>query len=222
MYGPGGVLAEARQLFSPAAPGELHLVHRLDQLTSGVLLLALGREALRAAHAAWQGSITKTYVARTRGVPSPREGTVDVPLLEHRSGKPELLARAVRAAYGPARAGQLLVGRHVGGIPPLPPPGRTAAHPAGRPARTDYRVLEDDGATALVELVPRQGRMHQLRVHLLSLGTPLLEDPVYDPQAGSSAAGAARPFLHAWRLVWRDPPGVPPSTVWTWEASLER
>lgn len=160
-------------------------------------------------------------MARTRGVPSPREGSVDLPLLEHRSGKPELLARAVRAAYGPARAGQLLAGRRVASIPPLPPQGRTAAHPAGRPARTDYRVLEEDGTTALVELVPHQGRMHQLRVHLLALGTPLLGDPFYDPLL-STPAGEERPFLHAWRLVWRDPPLASPGTVWTWEAPLER
>ena len=106
---------------------------------------------------------------------------MDAPLLEHRTSRPDLLKRAVKAAYGPSRAGHLLSGRRVLAIQPLPPPGRTAVHPAGRPAATRYRVLEDRGATALVELVPETGRMHQLRVHLLHLGTPLLGDPAYDP-----------------------------------------
>ena len=131
---------------------------------------------------------------------------MDAPLLEHRTSRPDLLKRAVKAAYGPSRAGHLLSGRRVLAIQPLPPPGRTAVHPAGRPAATRYRVIEDRGAT---------GRMHQLRIHLLHLGTPLLGDPAYDP---GRKDGDPLPLLHAARLVWTDPPGMPPGTTWTWEA----
>ena len=157
----------------------------------------------------------KTYLAVTRGVPDPPEGRVDAPLLEHRTSRPDLLRRAVVAAYGPSRAGHLLSGRRVRAIQPLPPPGRTAVHPAGRPAATRYRVLEDRGATALVELVPETGRMHQLRVHLLHLGTPLLGDPAYDP--GRKGGDPPRSCTRL-RLVWTDPPGMPRGTTWTWEA----
>jgi len=215
VHGRNGVLEEMRQRFG----ADVSLVHRLDKETSGVLLLARDAEALRAALHAWSADVTKTYVAVTRGVPVPAEGVIDRPLLEHRSGKPELLARAVRAAYGPSRAGHLLAGRRVREIPPLPPPGRTAAHPGGRPASTAYRVLRDDGATAVVELVPREGRMHQLRVHLAAIGTPILGDPLYDSARGPETP---EPLLHAARLEWRDPPGTPPGTVWVWSAPAPR
>ncbi len=211
VYGPGGLLGALRARFGDG----LSLVHRLDKETSGILLLARTPEALRAALAAWPTAVTKTYLAVTRGVPSPPEGVVTAKLLEHRTGKPELLRRALKAAYGAARAGHLLAGRRVGAIPPLPPPGRTAVHPAGREARTAYRVVEDRGATALVELSPATGRMHQLRVHLAHLGTPLLGDPAYD--AARTAATPA-PILHAARLVWADPPSG--GAAWTWESPL--
>lgn len=211
VHGPGGLLGALRASLGP----ELELVHRLDKETSGVLLLARNPDALRAAHAAWPTHVVKTYLAVTRGVPAPPDGRVEAPLLENRTSRPDLLKRAVKAAYGPSRAGHLLSGRRVLAIQPLPPPGRTAVHPAGRPAATRYRVLEDRGATALVELIPETGRMHQLRIHLLHLGTPLLGDRAYDP---GREDGDPPPLLHAARLVWTDPPGMPAGTAWTWEA----
>lgn len=215
VHGPNGLLGALREQFGP----DLALVHRLDKETSGVLLLARDAEALRAAHAAWPTNVVKTYLAVTRGVPDPPEGRVDAPLLEHRTSRPDLLKRAVKAAYGPSRAGHLLSGRRVLAIQPLPPPGRTAVHPAGRPAATRYRVLEDRGAVALVELVPETGRMHQLRVHLAHIGTPLLGDPAYDAARDGKTPAA---LLHAARLVWTDAPGMPPGTTWTWEAPRPR
>ena len=213
VHGKDGLLEELR-----AATGEdLALVHRLDRETSGVLLFARGAAALCAAHAAWVRDVTKVYLARTRGVPSPSEGVVNAPVLEHRTSKPELLRRALKAAYGPARAGHLLAGRRVGAVPPVPPPGRTAVHPAGRPAATAYRVVEDCGETALVELVPKTGRMHQLRVHLAHLGTPLLGDRLYDAGCGPETPA---PLLHASRLAWKNPPGRPEGSAWIWEAPL--
>jgi len=210
VHGARGLLGPLREEFGAG----LALVHRLDKETSGVLLLARTPEALRAALEAWPASVTKTYLAVTRGVPAPGEGVVTEKLLEHRTGRPELLERALRAAYGPARAGHLLSGRRVRAIPAIPAPGRTAVHPAGREARTAYRVLEDRGGSALVELIPATGRMHQLRVHLAHLGAPLLGDPLYD---AGRAPGAPAPVLHAARLSWADPPGLP-GGVWTWES----
>jgi 23S rRNA-/tRNA-specific pseudouridylate synthase len=213
VHGKGGLLEELRA----SVVKDLALVHRLDRETPGVLLLARDAAALRAAHAAWARDVTKVYLARTRGVPSPPNGVVTAPVLEHRTAKPELFRRALTAAYGPARAGHLLAGRRVGAIPPVPPPGRTAIHPAGRPAATAYHVVEVRGETALVELVPETGRMHQLRVHLAHLGTPLLGDRLYDAGRGPETPS---PLLHASRLVWKNPPGRPEGCAWVWEAPL--
>ena len=202
-HGRGGLLEEAR-----AALGEdLRLVHRLDRITSGLLLLARGDEALRAAHAAWPTRVRKTYLGLARGVPDADEGTIDLPLLEHRTGRPWLLERALRAACGPDRAARLLRGEAVPGVPPLPPPARCAVHPAGRPARTLWRLLSRRGEDVLLELRPATGRMHQLRVHLAAIGHPLRNDPLYDPAC--DPAGPP-PFLRAVRIVWEDPPGGPP------------
>ena len=123
----------------------------------------------------------------------------------------------MKAAYGPARAGNLLAGKKVGAIPPLPPPGRSSCHPAGRLASTAYRVLESKRGLSLVEIRPAGGRMHQIRVHLLALGTPIEGDPLYDEACSASA----EPFLHAFRLTWRNPPGgEAPQWSWTSKPSL--
>jgi tRNA pseudouridine32 synthase / 23S rRNA pseudouridine746 synthase len=70
----------------------------------------------------------------------------------------------------------------------------------GKPSLTRYRVLLRDAAanTTRVELQPVTGRTHQLRVHLLALGHPILGDALYAPPAVSAAA--SRLLLHAQSL----------------------
>ena len=96
-------------------------------------------------------------------------------------------------------------------------PSSASPGPAGRSAVTAYRVLDAVDTNALVELRPKQGRMHQVRVHLLFIGTPILGDPLYDER--SPAETTPIPFLRATRLEWREPPGMPPGTVWSWTVS---
>lgn len=69
--------------------------------------------------------------------------------------------------------------------------------PAGKPAETAYRVLSRNGGLTLVELTPRTGRTHQLRVHMAALGSPLAGDWLYGTEARELIA---RPALHAARL----------------------
>nr|WP_242534889.1 RNA pseudouridine synthase [Roseococcus suduntuyensis] len=62
---------------------------------------------------------------------------------------------------------------------------RMVVDPAGQPARTQYRVLGRDGDLTAVELQPRTGRTHQLRVHMAHLGCPILGDARYGGGAGA-------------------------------------
>ena len=74
--------------------------------------------------------------------------------------------------------------------------------PDGKAARTRYRVREDLGDRALVELELDTGRTHQIRVHLAYLGHPLLGDFLYGEE---DQALIGRPALHSWRLALRHP-----------------
>jgi 23S rRNA pseudouridine1911/1915/1917 synthase len=76
----------------------------------------------------------------------------------------------------------------------------------GRPAETRFEVRERPGAFTLLEAVPRTGRTHQIRVHLSSIGHPILGDRVYGG-AGDDARrlGLTRPFLHSWRIAFDHP-----------------
>lgn len=80
------------------------------------------------------------------------------------------------------------------------PIGRNPAHPStfradskGKPAVTNYQVLETRDKLSLVALHPLTGRTHQLRVHLAHLGTPILGDRVY-------GKASDRLYLHAYKL----------------------
>lgn len=74
----------------------------------------------------------------------------------------------------------------------------------GRPAVTDWTRIAAGGGESRVQLHPRTGRSHQLRVHMAALGHPILGDPFY-------AAGAARAYprmmLHSETLTFRHPDG---------------
>jgi hypothetical protein len=62
---------------------------------------------------------------------------------------------------------------------------RQAVVPNGRPAITDFRVVDRRAGHALIEAYPRSGRLHQIRAHLSHLGLPMVGDKIYgrDPQA---------------------------------------
>lgn len=77
---------------------------------------------------------------------------------------------------------------------------------SGKPAITDWRVLRYDASTdsTLVMCTLHTGRTHQIRVHMLHLGHPLVGDPIYaHPQRQKARPG--RLMLHAWRLAFNHP-----------------
>lgn len=150
------------------------LVHRLDAGTSGVIVAAKTRPAAAHLSASFSGRrARKTYLALARG-PLPAAGAGTI-------AQPLLVRDATR-----------------GEAPVI------ASNAAGsQAAETHWRILERSGETALFELHPKTGRMHQLRAHLKHLGCPILGDPLY----GSGALSAGRLMLHAARLALPHPDG---------------
>lgn len=74
-------------------------------------------------------------------------------------------------------------------------------HP-GKPARTDFDWLAGDACHSLVRCTLHTGRTHQIRVHMASLGHPLVADALY---GGQPQGGMQRQALHAFRLAFAHP-----------------
>jgi len=73
----------------------------------------------------------------------------------------------------------------------------------GKHALTEYRVLEQLDGHTRVRLTPVTGRTHQLRVHMLALGHPILGDRLY--AEGEALQASERLMLHAWKLGFSHP-----------------
>jgi RluA family pseudouridine synthase len=83
--------------------------------------------------------------------------------------------------------------------------GRMGVGKGGKPSRTGYRVLERFPDSSLLEAHPETGRRHQIRVHLYSIGHPILGDRLYGEKR--PVRGAARLMLHALELELQHPDG---------------
>ena len=86
-------------------------------------------------------------------------------------------------------------------------PRQMVCHKTGKAALTDYQVLERDQKSTLVLLRPHTGRSHQLRVHMASLGHPILGDNLYgESESGerlllhASQLGLYHPFSNEWTV----------------------
>jgi tRNA pseudouridine32 synthase/23S rRNA pseudouridine746 synthase len=92
-------------------------------------------------------------------------------------------------------------------------PCQMVCHSTGKPSQTRYRVLSRDAllANTRVELEPLTGRSHQLRVHMLAQGYPIVGDPLYGDAASQSAS--PRLALHAAQLRLPHPVTGEPVTV---------
>jgi 23S rRNA pseudouridine1911/1915/1917 synthase len=155
------------------------ILTRLDKGTSGLVLVALGPEV----HAAVQreaaaGRVTKSYLAIVAGSPHPPVGTITLPLARDPDDR-----------------------RRVVTVPVTAPATALAGAPAGAPSETRYEVVSTTRELALVRCELVTGRTHQIRVHLASMGWPILGDPTY----GVPHASLSRQALHAWRVSLRHP-----------------
>jgi len=166
----------------------LELVHRLDRETSGILLVAKKRSALKNLQEQFRQRQTgKTYLALVAGDWPAHKKVLDKPLHKY------LLDSAGGAGEGERRV--KVVARD---------------DPDGMPSVTLVKVLARSapGATQAMSLLAvtiKTGRTHQIRVHLASEGMPIAGDDKYgnfeDNKAWARAAvPLKRMFLHAWRL----------------------
>src|SRR5690606_9445448 len=154
------------------------LVHRLDRDTSGVILAAKTKPAAGFLGKALQARrLDKIYLALVASAPEPRAGTIDAPLLRQEVGRESFM----RVAAPEAPGAQASLSRY-----------RTVA-------------ASDDGA--MVELEPKTGRMHQLRVHMASIGRPLVGDVRYGGALTFAGRAAPRLMLHAAKLTFPHPEG---------------
>jgi 23S rRNA pseudouridine1911/1915/1917 synthase len=201
------------KVLKEARPGAfVSLGHRLDRETSGVLVCAKTPESDRAFKKRIEGrtGIDKTYRAITWGVPDPARG-------------PNVGAVVTPADDGPGAfrfersleldtEGRYRVKMRLG-------TGDSALSAATRFLVEQTRTLSDGRCYALVRCELETGRQHQIRIHLASLGTPIVGDKLYGPDESCFARAAdgeltaddlamlelPRHALHAARLAFDHP-----------------
>lgn len=160
-----------------ARPG---IVHRLDQWTSGLMVVAKSDKAMENLVRAFSShrNVEKTYLAICHGSPS-----LDAGRIENN------------------------IGRH-----PVDRKRMAIVERGGKLAITNWRILERKQGYSVAECRIETGRTHQIRVHMASLGCPVIGDAVYGKARLDKALSPvpARQMLHAWRLaLWHPVKNVP-------------
>jgi len=173
-----GVIEQLRQA-RPLAK-LLELVHRLDRDTSGILLIAKKRSALKNLQDQFRERETgKTYLALVQGDWPAKLKVIDQPLHKYLLPDGE---RRVRVT--------------------------TPEDPDGMRSITVVKVAERLVGATLLEVTIKTGRTHQIRVHLASQGHPIAGDDKYGDFEWNKILqkqGHKRMFLHAWRLQFNHP-----------------
>jgi tRNA pseudouridine32 synthase / 23S rRNA pseudouridine746 synthase len=151
-------------------------VHRLDMSTSGILLMARSAELHRQVSIAFQDrAVKKSYVAVVNGH-----------VLEDAAHEWQLIDKPIATDW-------------------INRPLQKIDFTDGKPSQTHYKIIGYDTAsdTTRLELAPITGRTHQLRVHLQSLGHPILGDHLY--ASPDIQAKSPRLLLHASSLTINHP-----------------
>src|SRR3989344_4852571 len=157
------------------------LVHRLDKQTSGIIIVAKNEKSFNNLLLQFkEGVVKKTYIALCHGKVIPETGTISAPV------------------------GRLSWNRIKFGVVPL-----------GRESVTDYAVVKyytlnhgkEEETVSLVEVSPKTGRTHQIRVHFHYLGFPIFADELYGGRKTiqKDKKFLRRHFLHAAKISFLHP-----------------
>ena len=154
---------------------QARIVHRLDMDTSGVMVMALNADIHRNLGLQFERrKVQKVYVARVWGHMEGKQGEINLPLICDWPNRPKQMVN----------------------------------YELGKAALTYWKVISrektDSGeAVTRVHLYPYTGRSHQLRVHMLSIGHPILGDNLYAHEKALKAS--VRLQLHAQELSFHRP-----------------
>ena len=177
-----GVIEQLRR--ARPALANLELVHRLDRETSGVLLVAKKRSALKNLQDQFRDRETgKTYLALVLGLWPSNKKVIDSPLMKY----------TIPNGIGEGERRVKVVDKD---------------DPNGMRSITLVRVARTVGPYTLLEVTIKTGRTHQIRVHLASQGHPIAGDDKYgdfEQNKILQKMGLKRMFLHAWQLKFQHP-----------------
>lgn len=163
-YEPDSAVTRLQKIY-----GDIHVIHRLDNDTSGIIVYGRNKKALTAIQQQFEKQNThKIYEALVIGSVSGSHGCINLPI----------------CVDWPNRPLQMI------------------SHTQGRYALTRWKKLDDNGHESRMELYPKTGRSHQLRLHMRALGHAIVGDPFYAPE---SAAITPRMMLHARELSFCHP-----------------
>jgi 23S rRNA pseudouridine1911/1915/1917 synthase len=181
-----GLAFYANQLSHGDDPFRPGIVHRLDKNTTGIMLVAKTDEAHWRLSLQFERRTTqKTYLAVVHGEPHLDGDTVDAPIGVHPVVREKFAVMIRQNKINVAKS-----------------------------AVTHYEILERYGDYALVKLMPKTGRTHQLRVHMSYIKHPIIGDTMYGGRVVSAfdltGTGSVEPIftdqaLHAWRIAFRHP-----------------
>jgi 23S rRNA pseudouridine955/2504/2580 synthase len=185
-----GVIEQLRR--ARPALANLELVHRLDRETSGVLLVAKKRSALKNLQDQFRDRETgKTYLALVLGLWPSNKKVIDTPLMKY----------TIPNGVGEGERRVKVVDKD---------------DPNGMRSITLVRVARTVGPYTLLEVTIKTGRTHQIRVHLASQGHPIAGDDKYGDFEHNKLLhkmGLKRMFLHAWQLKFQHPQSHRPVTL---------
>jgi 23S rRNA pseudouridine1911/1915/1917 synthase len=174
------------------------ILHRLDRNTTGIMLVAKSEEAhWRLARQFENRTIQKTYMAICHGVPEFLSDVIDMPIgkdryvrekqavrKEENGGRPAVTRYEVQESFAMPAGGTFQESEHV----------------------HDRKLPAPPAKFSLIKLTPKTGRTHQLRVHMMAIGHPMVGDTMYGGRIFRTGDFVfARQALHAYEITFVHP-----------------